>query len=371
MPSRQVGEQERSEQRPALADSSEVPEQSVQPSPPMPMQLINAPCHSGEHSESNVPDHLWDWWNHDQQRQWLQVQPWNNADSWNQHGIVASRTGHQQNHSWDQWNRWNANDWNQWSSCSAPHNNDDGWSSRSQWHGEPKKYFDKSPPPEWDGNHPEKCWRDCRRTLKQRLSTTDVPSERHGMLLWRALTGDAKLLISHFRDEDLLCWDAGQRIFDALAQAHKQVSGFEDQDDFDNAFYKLHRERNQTLPQFANVARGAYLQHDAYGYPLPDRTKGMIFLRQAKIPGHLEDHIIPMSRVSSSFPSYDDDWGDSTNATEYYDIDDHNAVDNDGYCDEYDEPEDHDGEWIDISGIPEDATCRGWKESIAQLEKKS
>ena len=44
------------------------------------------------------------------------------------------------------------------------------------------------------------------------------------------------------------------------------------------------------------------------------------------------------------------------NATEYYDIHDHNAVDNDGYYDEYDEPEYHDGEWIDMSGIPEDAT---------------
>ena len=76
------------------------------------------------------------------------------------------------------------------------------------------------------------------------------------MLLWRALTGDAKLLISHFRDEDLLHWDAGQRIFEVLAQAHKHISEFEDQDDFDNAFYKLHRERNQTLLQFANVAMG-------------------------------------------------------------------------------------------------------------------
>ena len=77
----------------------------------------------------------------------------------------------------------------------------------------PKKYFDKSPPPEWDGNQPEKTWRDYRRMLKQWLSTTDVPMEKHGMLLWRALTGDAKLLISHFRDEELLQWDAGQRIF--------------------------------------------------------------------------------------------------------------------------------------------------------------
>ena len=87
------------------------------------------------------------------------------------------------------------------------------------------------------------------------------------MLLWRALTGHAKLLISHFRDEDLLHWDSGQRIFEVLAQAHKRISEFEDQYDYDNAFYKLHRERNQTLLQFAKVARAAYLKHDACGHP--------------------------------------------------------------------------------------------------------
>ena len=63
-----------------------------------------------------------------------------------------------------------------------------------------------------------------------------------------------------------------------------------------------------------------------------------------------------MSQVSSSFPSYDDKWDDSSNATEYYDIDDHNAVDNDAHYDEYNEPEDHDGERIDMSGILGDAT---------------
>ena len=67
------------------------------------------------------------------------------------------------------------------------------------------------------------------------------------MLMRRALTGDAKLLISHFRDDELLRWDAGQRIFDVLVQVHKHISEFEDQDDFDNAFYKLHTERNQTF----------------------------------------------------------------------------------------------------------------------------
>ena len=32
-----------------------------------------------------------------------------------------------------------------------------------------------------------------------------------------------------------------------------------------------------------------------------------------------------MSQVSLSFPSYYDEWDDSTNATEDYDIDDHDA----------------------------------------------
>ena len=54
------------------------------------------------------------------------------------------------------------------------------------------------------------------------------------MLLWRALTGDAKLLVSHFRDEDLLCWVLGRGYLSVLAQAHKHMSEFEDHNDFDN-----------------------------------------------------------------------------------------------------------------------------------------
>ena len=160
-------EQERSERRPAPADSSEASGQSVQPSPPMPMQLMNTPCHAGVLSESNVPDHLWDWWNDDRQRQWLQVQPWNNADPWDQYGIVAPAL------------ETNKITVGISGIVGKPaRGNDGGWSSRSQWYGEPKRYFDKSPPPEWDGNHPEKTWRDYRRTLKQWLRTTDILPEK-------------------------------------------------------------------------------------------------------------------------------------------------------------------------------------------------
>ena len=63
-----------------------------------------------------------------------------------------------------------------------------------------------------------------------------------------------------------------------------------------------------------------------------------------------------MRQVSSSFPSHHDEWDDSADATEYYDIDDHNGIDNDGYHNEYDKHEDHDGEWIDMSVIPDDST---------------
>ena len=61
-------------------------------------------------------------------------------------------------------------------------------------------------------------------------------------------------------------------MFDVLVPAHEHISEFEDQNYFDNAFYKLHSERNQTFLQHANVARATYLKHDSNGRPLPDRT---------------------------------------------------------------------------------------------------
>ena len=129
------------------------------------------------------------------------------------------------------------------------------------------------------------------------------------------------------------------------AQAHNHVSEFEDQDDFDNAICKLHRERNQTLLKLVKVDRASYLKHDSYGHPLPDRTKVMIFFRQARIPGHLENHIMALTNGSrnfsdlleaiqmgsSSYPFFDNDWADGADVTECHDMDDHHDVDDDDY----------------------------------------
>ena len=63
-----------------------------------------------------------------------------------------------------------------------------------------------------------------------------------------------------------------------------------------------------------------------------------------------------MSQSSSSYPSFIDDWTDSTYVTEYYDMDDYHDTEGDGHEDEYNEFEDYDSEWIDMSDIPEDLT---------------
>ena len=52
--SRQVGEEERSEQGPAPVDTPEIRGQTVQPSPPTPMQLMNTPCYSGAQSTTTL-----------------------------------------------------------------------------------------------------------------------------------------------------------------------------------------------------------------------------------------------------------------------------------------------------------------------------
>ena len=64
----------------------------------------------------------------------------------------------------------------------------------------------------------------------------------------------------------------------------------------------------------------------------------------------------PMNQASSSYTSFNNDWTDSTFVTECYDMDDHFDAEDGGYEGEYNEFEDYDGEWIDMSGILEDQT---------------
>ena len=122
-----------------------------------------------------------------------------------------------------QQSHWNASsDWHRWSSWSIC-GEDERWSSWSPWSrlccNEPKSTSTRAHLQSGTGASQKSPGVDYRPTLKPWLSTT-VRSEKHGMLLWRALTGgDAELLTSHFRDEELLRWNAGQKIFVVLAKA--------------------------------------------------------------------------------------------------------------------------------------------------------
>jgi hypothetical protein len=174
-----------------------------------------------------------------------------------------------------------------------------GWQSAYK---RPQKYFDKEPPPAWGGKHPETTWGDYRRQLDHWLASTDIPSTKHGFLLWKVLTGNAKLLIEHLSDGELAKYDAGGTIRSIQEKkAFRHISDNEDQDDFDRAVFGLHRDRNQSILDFSNVALSAFLKADAHGDPLPDKRKGMIFLRAAKIPGHLEDHLMTRTAGSRNF----------------------------------------------------------------------
>ena len=120
-------------------------------------------------------------------------------------------------------------------------------------------------------------------------------------MLWRVLTGDAHLLIDHLADAELADPMAGKTIRQLLEGAQKHIAEVEDQDDFDAAVYGLERNRSQSLLQFANIARSVFLKADTHGDPLPDRRKGMIFLKKAKMPGHIYDHIMAKTSGSKDF----------------------------------------------------------------------
>ena len=56
------------------------------------------------------------------------------------------------------------------------------------------KYYDKEPPPKWDGHNPEHTWRPYRKSLQFWFARPDIPKEKQGFLLWEALSGPPKIL---------------------------------------------------------------------------------------------------------------------------------------------------------------------------------
>ena len=79
----------------------------------------------------------------------------------------AASSGGQQEQSWGQGEGWGSG----WAAGA--------WDTWSQWSqgggGTGPKYFDKGLPPTWDGLHPEKTWRDYRRSLDHWITRTDIP----------------------------------------------------------------------------------------------------------------------------------------------------------------------------------------------------
>ena len=75
------------------------------------------------------------------------------------------------------------------------------------------------------------------------------------------------------------------------------MNTFEEQQDFEQAMYTLHRDRGESLLDFLNRATSVFANNDRHGDPLSDMKKGMLFLSKAKIdqtPG-LETQLMAMT----------------------------------------------------------------------------
>ena len=119
------------------------------------------------------------------------------------------------------------------------------------------KYYDKDPPPKWDGHHAETTWRPYRKRLQFWFARTDIPKEKQGFLLWEAISGPPKILFENWTEEHLKLPGAAQKIFDMLIEHYKYVSHTEQQDDFENGIFGLSRKSGDTLLDFVGRCRAA------------------------------------------------------------------------------------------------------------------
>ena len=100
----------------------------------------------------------------------------------------------------------------------------------------------RPPTPQWKGEDPEQSWRQCNMELAHRMGNVDIPRKnKQGVLLRRALTGTARLLVEYSAIEDLTRGDAAAALTLKRPHGNKDyVSTYQDQADSESATYGLH-----------------------------------------------------------------------------------------------------------------------------------
>eukprot|EP00971_Amphidinium_carterae_P050766 999724-Amphidinium_carterae.1 len=105
----------------------------------------------------------------------------------------------------------------------------------------------RDPCPEWDGEQPAERWRAVRRSIVLWSEDTDLTRARHGVRLFRSLTGKAAQLAECLSDEEIKSADGLQKILDYFDQLYDGYLAIARDCDVEDAIYGGQKKSNETF----------------------------------------------------------------------------------------------------------------------------
>ena len=187
---------------------------------------------------------------------------------------------------------------------------------------------DRDPPPPYDGNDPEVTFKAYEKAVRLWQFETDVPPEKQGPKMMRALTGAAKLAVEDLEFEEITASGGVKTILARLREfftPHLEVSLPRA---FEQAVYGSVRQSKESFIEYvARMDRGfANLKRE--GVELPDGAQGYMIYRHAALSESQEQRIqtwaegqydrasiikglrrldkVVREKVSKSFPVWED-----------------------------------------------------------------
>lgn len=152
-------------------------------------------------------------------------------------------------------------------------------------------FKDRDPPPTYDGENPELTFRMYEKAVKLWQFETDVPIQKQGAKLLRALTGPAKLAAEDLDFDDIAQENGVKNVLNKLREffsPHLEVSLPRA---FETAVYGQPRAAKESFIEYVNRVDRSFLYLEKEGVSLPEGAQGYIMYRQASLTEAQEQRV--------------------------------------------------------------------------------
>ena len=137
-----------------------------------------------------------------------------------------------------------------------------------------QQFRDREPPPKYDGVNPEKTYKVWKKDLRLWIGSTDIPENKRGAKVMKAVSGVAKDALEDLDIEEILKPGGVEVIVNILDKAFAPYLEQTMPRAFERAVYNGHREKSQSLLTYTVAAQARFNELRREGVDLPGPTRG-------------------------------------------------------------------------------------------------